>query len=257
MSALMHDTLTRLRRLSIVSVAAVEGHAVGGGAELTTATDLRVVTFGTTVRFVHVKLGAAPGWGGAYRLTQLLGHTKALQLLLSAKKLDGDAAVKIGLAQWVAPSGGALAKAVDVLEGYLGASIPEAAVDAAMDAVRRDRSPLGTDATESTSSASASVDDEDAVAHLAAWHHFTADPTAVPWLASTTAAELGATGYSGHSLDSIRAIKTGVIAAMDLPEAEAMQLERDAFASVWGGEHNVAALGRGRASPPLPPPPSS
>ena len=98
MSALLSDTLNRLRNLPLFSIAAVDGAAVGGGAELCTATDLRVVAQGATIQFVHTRLGAAPGWGGAARLVQEVGRARALRLLLLSEKLDAAAAVRLGLA---------------------------------------------------------------------------------------------------------------------------------------------------------------
>jgi ethylmalonyl-CoA/methylmalonyl-CoA decarboxylase len=66
MSLLMHDTLSRLRRLPFISIAAVSGHAMGGGAELMTSCDLRVVDAGASVRFVQTKMGVVTGWQGMY-----------------------------------------------------------------------------------------------------------------------------------------------------------------------------------------------
>lgn len=98
MSKLMTDTLNRLRNLPLLSIAAIDGAAVGGGAELCTAADLRVVSLHATIQFVHTRLGAAPGWGGAARLAQEVGRSSALKLLLLSEKLDADAVVRMGLA---------------------------------------------------------------------------------------------------------------------------------------------------------------
>ncbi|KAJ3214910.1 enoyl CoA hydratase domain-containing protein 1 [Dinochytrium kinnereticum] len=98
MSLLMHDTLSRLRRLPLISVAAVQGYALGGGAELMTACDLRVVDESATVRFVQVKMGVIPGWQGATRLASLVGRNNALRLLASAKPLTGTDCHLLGLA---------------------------------------------------------------------------------------------------------------------------------------------------------------
>jgi ethylmalonyl-CoA/methylmalonyl-CoA decarboxylase len=98
MSQLMTDTLNRMRNLPLLSIAAIDGAAVGGGAELCTATDLRVVSLNATIQFVHTRLGAAPGWGGAARLAQDVGRSSALKLLLLAEKLDADAIMRLGLA---------------------------------------------------------------------------------------------------------------------------------------------------------------
>lgn len=112
-----------MQRLPLISFSAIEGNAIGGGAELVTATDFRVVTFGAMIQFVHFKLGASTILGGASRLHQLVGYPKALQLLLSCKKLDGASTYKLGLAQWVCPSGHAVKTCLDVVQGYIDVSV--------------------------------------------------------------------------------------------------------------------------------------
>jgi ethylmalonyl-CoA/methylmalonyl-CoA decarboxylase len=97
MSALMIDTLTRFRNLPVVTVAAIEGMAIGGGAELTTAMDFRVANPDVTLRFVHATMGLSPGWGGATRLTRLVGRQRALQLLGTALPLNTAQALDFGL----------------------------------------------------------------------------------------------------------------------------------------------------------------
>lgn len=99
LNLLMQTNLTRLRRLGLVSVALIEGYAVGGGAEITTACDFRVMTSTekSYIRFIHNKLSLCPGWGGASRLTQILGRKKALQVLLQAEKLSASNAHDLGL----------------------------------------------------------------------------------------------------------------------------------------------------------------
>ncbi|KAG7273241.1 hypothetical protein CRUP_001337 [Coryphaenoides rupestris] len=73
MCMFMQDALTRLLRLPLVSVALVEGRALGGGAELTTACDFRLVTRDSRIQFVHKHMGLVPGWGGAARLVPIRG----------------------------------------------------------------------------------------------------------------------------------------------------------------------------------------
>ena len=65
MPEVMGDVLDRLSRLHAVVVAAVEGAALGGGAELITAADWVVSSRRSTIGFVHARLGVTPGWGGA------------------------------------------------------------------------------------------------------------------------------------------------------------------------------------------------
>eukprot|EP00611_Tribonema_gayanum_P006562 TRINITY_DN1582_c0_g1_i3.p2 TRINITY_DN1582_c0_g1~~TRINITY_DN1582_c0_g1_i3.p2 ORF type:complete len:174 (-),score=49.87 TRINITY_DN1582_c0_g1_i3:4-525(-) len=97
MCALMTDTLHRLRALPLVSVAAVKGPAVGGGAELSTACDYRVMSSAAHIRFVQVKMGVSTGWGGAARLTRIVGSRQALRLLAWGEQLSASAAQQLGL----------------------------------------------------------------------------------------------------------------------------------------------------------------
>jgi hypothetical protein len=75
MGAVMVDTLTRFRRLPIVSVAVVEGGAYGGGAELTTSCDFRILADNAVIQFVQSRLGVSPGWGGGARLYKIVGSS--------------------------------------------------------------------------------------------------------------------------------------------------------------------------------------
>ncbi|XP_037533031.1 ethylmalonyl-CoA decarboxylase [Nematolebias whitei] len=101
MCMFMQDALTRLLRLPLVSVAVVEGKALGGGAELLTACDFRLMTPGSVVQFVHKHMGLVPGWGGAARLVRIVGSQNALKLLGGAVKVDYELGVHIGLADGV------------------------------------------------------------------------------------------------------------------------------------------------------------
>ena len=105
MSELVAATLAGLRDLPLVSVAAVDGHAVGGGAELAAATDWRCLGAGATLRFVHATMGVSPGWGGAGRLAALAGRPAALRLLLHAPAVGAAEAMRLGLADAVGAEG--------------------------------------------------------------------------------------------------------------------------------------------------------
>ncbi|XP_017265326.1 ethylmalonyl-CoA decarboxylase isoform X2 [Kryptolebias marmoratus] len=89
------------RRLPLVSVALVEGKALGGGAELTTACDFRLMTPGSVIQFVHKHMGLVPGWGGAARLVRIVGSQNALKLLGGAVKVDPELGAHMGLADGV------------------------------------------------------------------------------------------------------------------------------------------------------------
>jgi ethylmalonyl-CoA/methylmalonyl-CoA decarboxylase len=64
----MHDTVTRLARLPLISVCLVRGRAIGGGAELTLSTDFRVFAPSGKLNFVQARLGVLPGWAGGSKL---------------------------------------------------------------------------------------------------------------------------------------------------------------------------------------------
>lgn len=98
MSTFMHNTLTRLYCLPLITVCLVHGKALGGGAELTTVTDYRVFTSLGEVSFVQGRMGVVTGWGGGTRLVKLLGSSIALELFTTCRKLNGNEAFKIGLA---------------------------------------------------------------------------------------------------------------------------------------------------------------
>lgn len=101
MSTFMHDTLTRFYNLPFITTCLVHGKALGGGAELTTATDFRVFTNTGEVSFVQGRMGVVTGWGGGTRLVKLVGPTIALDLLTTCSKLNGIKASQIGLANHV------------------------------------------------------------------------------------------------------------------------------------------------------------
>ncbi|XP_069743071.1 ethylmalonyl-CoA decarboxylase isoform X1 [Narcine bancroftii] len=97
MCMFMQNTLTRLLRLPLISIALVQGKALGGGAEVATACDFRLMTSGSEIRFVHKLVGLVPGWGGATRLIKLIGYRNALKLLSSAQRVDPAMGLNIGL----------------------------------------------------------------------------------------------------------------------------------------------------------------
>ncbi|NWW89222.1 ECHD1 decarboxylase, partial [Rhynochetos jubatus] len=99
MCMFMQSTLTRLKRLPLISVALVQGKALGGGAELTTACDFRLMTPGSEIRFVHKHMGLVPGWGGAARLVRIVGSGAALRLLSGAAGADPERALRLGLSE--------------------------------------------------------------------------------------------------------------------------------------------------------------
>ncbi|XP_061674977.1 ethylmalonyl-CoA decarboxylase [Syngnathoides biaculeatus] len=101
MCMFMQNALTRLLRLPLISVALVEGRALGGGAELATACDFRLMAPGSLIQFVHKHMGVVPGWGGAARLIHLIGSQNSLKLLSGASKVNPEFGLQIHLADGV------------------------------------------------------------------------------------------------------------------------------------------------------------
>ncbi|XP_054425914.1 ethylmalonyl-CoA decarboxylase isoform X2 [Pteronotus mesoamericanus] len=100
----MQNTLTRLKRLPLISVALVQGWALGGGAEFITACDFRLMTTESEIRFVHKEMGIIPSWGGATRLAEIIGHRQALKVLSGALKIDSKQALNLGMVDEVLQS---------------------------------------------------------------------------------------------------------------------------------------------------------
>lgn len=100
----MSTALAQLAQLPYPVIAAINGDAYGGGWEIVTACDLRLMRAGTQLHFVQVKVGLTSGWGGAGRLVRLIGLSRALDLLLTGRALSAEAALDAGLIHRVVPA---------------------------------------------------------------------------------------------------------------------------------------------------------
>ena len=114
----MHDNLSRLQSLPLLSLALIEGMAIGGGAEIATSCDFRLFASGAQMGFVHIRIGIVSAWGGGSRLSQLIGSQKALDLMLSGRIVDSSEAQQMGLADGVVTEEGAESEALDWLNKY-------------------------------------------------------------------------------------------------------------------------------------------
>ena len=101
---------TRLQLAKPV-IAAVEGHAVAGGLELACWADLRVAASDATFGVYCRRWGVPLVDGGTVRLPRLIGHSRALDMILTGRGIDGVEAERIGLANRVVEPGRALAAA--------------------------------------------------------------------------------------------------------------------------------------------------
>jgi enoyl-CoA hydratase len=94
----------RIAALPIVTLAEIEGHALGGGLELALACDLRMAAHEAKLGLPEVNVGLIPGAGGTQRLTALCGPGVASRLILTGEVVSGQAAEQLGLVQWSAAS---------------------------------------------------------------------------------------------------------------------------------------------------------
>lgn len=97
------DVQARLEAMAKPVLAAINGYAFGGGAELVLACDFRFMAAEAEIGFPEIELGIFPGAGGTQRLTRLLGPARAFELMAEGRRLDAEAALALGLVHRVAP----------------------------------------------------------------------------------------------------------------------------------------------------------
>ncbi|MEU5553346.1 enoyl-CoA hydratase/isomerase family protein [Micromonospora sp. NPDC047793] len=102
--AALQDGFTWLHRPDIISVAAVQGHAMGAGFQLALACDLRVLAQDAKLSMAEVTLGLVPDLAGTKRLVELVGYARALEICTTARRMDAAEADRLGLATLVVPN---------------------------------------------------------------------------------------------------------------------------------------------------------
>lgn len=97
-----NETLTRLEQTPKLVIAAMNGHTVGGGLEITLACDIRIARRGGgKVGLPEVNLGVLPGTGGTQRLARALPKNKAIELMTEGKLISFEEAQELGLVNYI------------------------------------------------------------------------------------------------------------------------------------------------------------
>ncbi|MEE1754809.1 enoyl-CoA hydratase/isomerase family protein [Streptomyces sp. SP18CS02] len=99
------EAFTWWRRNDIVSIAAVQGHAIGAGFQLALACDLRVVAPDVQFAMRETSLGLVPDLTGTHPLVAAVGYARALEICATGRFVHADEAERIGLANLVVPAG--------------------------------------------------------------------------------------------------------------------------------------------------------
>jgi enoyl-CoA hydratase/carnithine racemase len=137
-----------LRSPGIVSVAAVQGHAIGAGMQLALACDLRVLADDAQLRLPEATLGLVPDLTGTSNLVELVGYSRAMEICLTGRAVKAAEAQAIGLANLVVPAADLDATVADLVSALTGPPVGASRATAALvrSAVRND--PAAQDAAE-------------------------------------------------------------------------------------------------------------
>jgi enoyl-CoA hydratase len=115
--------LDGIGRLRTPVIAAVRGFALGGGAELAMACDMVIAGDDAQFGQPEIRIGVIPGAGGTQRLARAIGKARAMELVLTGRRMDAREAERLGLVTAVVPASETVAQALD-LAGRIAAQAP-------------------------------------------------------------------------------------------------------------------------------------
>lgn len=117
-----HRTMDRIAAMKKVTIAAINGFALGGGCELAMACDIRIASSKARMGIPEVTLGVIPGFGGTQRLSRLVGLGMAVELLATGRQVKADEAWAIGLVNRIVEPGELMASCLEMAQKIAGNS---------------------------------------------------------------------------------------------------------------------------------------
>jgi len=99
-----HQTCTNFEKSELPVVGAIQGFCLAGGLELSLACDILFAADDAVLGDQHANYGLIPGWGGSQRLPRILGFRRALDLMLSGRRLKAGEALEWGMVNYLSPS---------------------------------------------------------------------------------------------------------------------------------------------------------
>jgi enoyl-CoA hydratase len=100
--------------LEIPTIAAINGHAIGAGACLSLACDMRLAANNSKIGFTFAKIGLHPGMGAEYFLTRMIGRARTFELLMTGDIISAEEAYRIGLINHITPPEELMEKAMEL-----------------------------------------------------------------------------------------------------------------------------------------------
>ncbi|MDR7277974.1 enoyl-CoA hydratase/carnithine racemase [Catenuloplanes atrovinosus] len=113
------EAFTWLRRPDLITIAAVQGYAIGAGFQLALGCDLRILADDAKLAMAEVTLGLVPDLGGTKRLVELIGYARALELCVTGRRVAADEAATMGLANLVVPAADLPSATADLVAAVL------------------------------------------------------------------------------------------------------------------------------------------
>jgi len=114
-----HKTMNMIASSDLISIAAINGYALGGGLELALACDIRIASKNAKFGLPETGLGLIPGFGGTQRLPRIVGRGLALEIILTGEHIDAERALRIGLVNHVVDLSELLPKAEELMNKML------------------------------------------------------------------------------------------------------------------------------------------